>query len=42
MALRLPLTSLKPRAIKLVQELDIATADKEKSSPNALRLLKLS
>jgi predicted TIM-barrel fold metal-dependent hydrolase len=28
-----PLTSLKPRAIELVQELNVTTADKEKSSP---------
>ena len=38
-----PLTSLKPRAIKLIQDLDIATADKEKIlAGNARRLLKLN
>jgi aminocarboxymuconate-semialdehyde decarboxylase len=37
-----PLTSLKPRAIKLVQDLDIPAADKEKIFwGNARRLLKL-
>ena len=38
-----PLTSLKPRAIKLVQDLDIPAADKEKIFwSNARRLLKLN
>jgi predicted TIM-barrel fold metal-dependent hydrolase len=38
-----PLTSLKPRAIKLIRDLDIPAADKEKIlSGNASRLLKLS
>jgi aminocarboxymuconate-semialdehyde decarboxylase len=38
-----PLTSLKPRAIKLIQDLDISTADKEKIFwSNARHLLKLS
>jgi aminocarboxymuconate-semialdehyde decarboxylase len=38
-----PLTSLKPRAIKLVQDLDIPPADKEKIFwSNARRLLKLN
>ena len=37
-----PLTSLKPRAIKLIQDLDIPAADKEKIFwSNARRLLKL-
>jgi aminocarboxymuconate-semialdehyde decarboxylase len=37
-----PLTSLKPRAIKLIQELDISDADKQKIfADNARRLLKL-
>ena len=37
-----PLTSLKPRAIKLIRDLDIPTADKEKIlGGNAKRLLKL-
>ena len=38
-----PLTSLKPRAIKLIQDLDISPADKEKIFwSNARRLLKLN
>jgi aminocarboxymuconate-semialdehyde decarboxylase len=38
-----PLTSLKPRAIKLIQDLDIPAADKEKIFwSNARRLLKLN
>jgi aminocarboxymuconate-semialdehyde decarboxylase len=38
-----PLTSLKPRAIKLIQDLDIPAADKEKIfAGNALKLLKLA
>jgi predicted TIM-barrel fold metal-dependent hydrolase len=38
-----PLTSLKPRAIKLIQDLDIPEADKEKIFwSNARRLLKLN
>lgn len=38
-----PLTSLKPRAIKLIRDLDIPTADKERIfSGNAIRLLKLN
>jgi len=38
-----PLTSLKPRAIKLVQDLDISAADKDKIFwSNARRLLKLN
>jgi predicted TIM-barrel fold metal-dependent hydrolase len=38
-----PLTSLKPRAIKLIRDLDIAAADKEKIlAGNAKRLLKLN
>jgi aminocarboxymuconate-semialdehyde decarboxylase len=38
-----PLTSLKPRAIKLIQDLDIPAADKEKIFwTNARRLLKLN
>src|SRR6266853_537462 len=38
-----PLTSLKPRAIKLIQDLDILAADKEKIFwSNARRLLKLN
>jgi aminocarboxymuconate-semialdehyde decarboxylase len=38
-----PLTSLKPRAIKLIQDLDIPLADKEKIFwSNARRLLKLN
>ena len=38
-----PLTSLKPRAIKLIHELDIPAADKEKIFwTNARRLLKLN
>jgi predicted TIM-barrel fold metal-dependent hydrolase len=38
-----PLTSLKPRAIKLIQDLDISAADKEKIFwSNARRLLKLN
>jgi aminocarboxymuconate-semialdehyde decarboxylase len=37
-----PLTSLKPRAIKLIRDLDIAAADKDKIfASNAKRLLKL-
>jgi predicted TIM-barrel fold metal-dependent hydrolase len=38
-----PLTSLKPRAIKLIRDLDIAAADKDKIfAANARRLLKLN
>jgi predicted TIM-barrel fold metal-dependent hydrolase len=38
-----PLTSLKPRAIKLIQDLDIPAADKEKIFwHNARKLLKLN
>jgi aminocarboxymuconate-semialdehyde decarboxylase len=38
-----PLTSLKPRALQLVRDLDIPAPDKEKIfSGNALRLLKLA
>lgn len=38
-----PLTSLKPRAIKLIQDLDISPTDKEKIFwSNARRLLKLN
>jgi aminocarboxymuconate-semialdehyde decarboxylase len=38
-----PLTSLKPRAIKLIRDLDIAPADKDKIfAANAKRLLKLN
>jgi predicted TIM-barrel fold metal-dependent hydrolase len=38
-----PLTALKRRAVKLVQELNITTADKEKIlAGNARQLLKLS
>jgi predicted TIM-barrel fold metal-dependent hydrolase len=38
-----PLTSLKPRAIKLIQDLDIPSADKDKIFwSNARRLLKLN
>jgi aminocarboxymuconate-semialdehyde decarboxylase len=38
-----PLTSLKPRAIKLIQDLNIPAADKEKVFwSNARRLLKLN
>ena len=37
-----PLTSLKPRAIRLIRDLDIPTADKEKIlGGNVKRLLKL-
>jgi predicted TIM-barrel fold metal-dependent hydrolase len=38
-----PLTSLKPRAIKLIRDLDIPAADKDKIfSGNAAQLLKLN
>jgi aminocarboxymuconate-semialdehyde decarboxylase len=38
-----PLTSLKPRAIKLIRDLDISPADKDKIFfGNARRLLKLN
>jgi aminocarboxymuconate-semialdehyde decarboxylase len=38
-----PLTSLKPKAIKLIRDLDIPDSEKEKIfAGNALRLLKLS
>jgi predicted TIM-barrel fold metal-dependent hydrolase len=38
-----PLTSLKPRAIKLIRDLDIPAADKDKIfAENAKRLLKLN
>jgi predicted TIM-barrel fold metal-dependent hydrolase len=38
-----PLTSLKPRAIKLIQDLEIPATDKEKIFwNNARRLLKLN
>jgi predicted TIM-barrel fold metal-dependent hydrolase len=38
-----PLTSLKPRAIKLIRDLDIAESDRDKIfAGNAKRLLKLN